>query len=319
MYARSLATGVRWMTIGWRGVLPLLALGALLLAGCGQTTRGTGASVTAPTATSAPTATPIATPLPTAPASEAAAICGQRWNTRMEPILHVGDLYISTTRLAGFAAPGIFLPDGTLLQPLKVAMGDTSLLSVGPAVNPQLLEYTDQGGFEINVCNASVSQSHVVQGVHVTLASFTPYSGQLNMWKNCDMAYTHAQPGGGGCGGHYAADEYLRATFAQDAPAGTSVTAAQTASEPGGHGPMPVTLKAHDSTILNIGVVRPTASGTYQFSFTVTVDGTDYAPANPPATLFAPVAHEWSGGACAKFSAQIPPDTTPPTYYVCPE
>lgn len=318
MSARSFTTGVRWMTVGWRGILPLLALGALLLAACGQTT-GTGASTTSPTATSAPTATPTATPIPTAPASEVEAICGQRWSTRMEPILHVGDLYISKALLAGFAAPGTFLPDGTPLQPLKVAVGDSSVLPAGPAVNPQLLEHADQGGFEINVCNGSASQSHVVQGVHVTLASFTPYGGQLNMWKYCDIAYTHAQPGGGGCGGHYAADEYLRATFAQDAPAGTSVTAAQTASEPGGHGPMPITLKPHDSTSLNVGVVRPTASGTYQFSFAVTVDGTDYAPANPPATLFAPVAHQWSGGACVKFSAQIPPDTTPPAYYVCPE
>ena len=70
-----------------------------------------------------------------------------------------------------------------------------------------------------------------------------------------------------------------------------------------------------------MGIVPPTAAGYYTFAFGLAIDGATPAFAVvAPATLLAPVAHEWTGDACLapEMQTQIPPATNPPTFYLCP-
>jgi hypothetical protein len=311
----------------WVGAI----LAGMLLVGCGSpaatqsTVRSSNTATAVPPPT--PTATQAATPLPTADPAQAAAAC--RWNQGLSSgAVHVGDLFISRISL-GLANPDVMLPDGTPLKPLQVqtaissnAWASGSFTPPPAMVNPALKEQL--GSFDISICNGSPTQSHVVQGTSIRIDTQTPYSGQLNVWKSCTVAYSRQQPGGaGGCGGGYAGEEYLHATFASGATAGAVAAAVQTnvGAVPGNHGPLPVTL-AHGSTLeLSTGLTLPSAPAMYTFSLGITVDGATsiWLPVSG-SMLFAPVAHVWSGVACAAptMQSQIPAATNPPSYYICP-
>jgi hypothetical protein len=108
-----------------------------------------------------------------------------------------------------------------------------------------------------------------------------------------------------------------------NASAGTTVTMTQNTSTipappSDTMGKLPFTLKPGKSIPLDLGMSTP-PTGTYTFAFGFTFDGTSpiYSPSSP-ATLLAPVAHNWTGAACQQpaFEAQITP-TTPETYYIC--
>jgi hypothetical protein len=312
---------VRW---NWVGVM----LAGILLVGCGSATAGQSSpsashpAVPPPT----PTATTAPTPLPTADPAQAAAVCG--WNQGMSRgAVHVGDLFISHISF-GLAYPAVGLPAGTPLKPLQV---DTAIsnntwapgsLSPQPAmVNPALNEQL--GSFDVSVCNGSQTQSHVVQGTSIRIDTLASYSGQLSAWKSCDAAYSRQQTaGGGGCGGGYAGDEYLHATFSDGATAG-SVVAAQPSqgTSPAIHGPLPVTLAYGKTVELATGLTLPSAPAMYTFSVGIDMDGAPIWFPISESMLFAPVAHEWSGEACSApaMQSQIPAATNPPSYYICPE
>ena len=80
------------------------------------------------------------------------------------------------------------------------------------------------------------------------------------------------------------------------------------------------TLDPGMSASINVSVLVPHAPGVYAFSFGLSCDG--FAAvyfATPQAALFAPVAHKWTGAACAEPSmlAQIPASIKE-MYYICP-
>lgn len=303
--------------------LCLLILTALLAA-CGQAT--TGGAATAPAPTLAPTATPAPTAIPTANLTAGQPCAPGPHDTHT--YYQLGDLVVRQVGF-GLAYPSQQIPDGTPLVPLKLTTNVVNNEFPGsPAVNPRLQE--PGGGFAFAVCNVSATQPHALQSVSVTIQSAAPYTGQLSSWQFCDGDYARPGPAFlGGCGGGYAGDEYLHATFAADAGAGASVVATQTdtGATPlfGGQKapPLPLTLPFGKLILINVGLTAPTTPATYTFSFGIAVDGA--APvyfSNAPATLLAPVAHKWTGPACEKpvMLAQIPTTVTnPPTRYICPE
>jgi len=178
------------------------------------------------------------------------------------------------------------------------------------------------GGYVVVLCNGS-AQTHRIDGVAVQLDRVTPYAGQLNEWVFCAAPYTRSFPtGGGGCGGGPGQDEYVHGAFAPTAPPGTVVETTQT---PGissdRYGKLPWTLPPGETILIDVGIVPPTAAGYYTFAFGLAIDGAMPAfAAVAPATLLAPVAHEWTGDACRapEMQSQIPPATNPPTFYLCP-
>jgi hypothetical protein len=295
-----------------------------LLAACGQATTGRAATTPAPTLV--PTATPAPTAIPTVNLTAGQPCAPGPHDTHT--YYQLGDLVVRQVSF-GLAYPSQQIPDGTPLAPLKLTNNVVNNEFPGsPAVNPHLQE--PGGGFGFAVCNASATQSHVLQSVSVKIQSATPYTGQLSSWQFCDGDYARPGPAFfGGCGGGYAGDEYLHAGFAADAGAGASVVVAQT-----GTGvtslfgdqkapPLPLTLPFGKFVEINVGLTAPTAAATYVFSFAVTVDGAApvYFSDSQP-TLLAPVAHKWTGPACEKSAmlAQIPTTVTnPPTRYICPE
>lgn len=304
--------------------LCLLLILTALLAACGQPTTGRAATTPAPTL--APTATPAPTAIPTANLTAGQPCVPGPHDTHT--YYQLGDLVVRQVSFA-HVYPSQQIPAGTPLAPLKLTSSNIgNEFPGGPAVNPGMTE--PGSGFAFAVCNASATQSHVLQSVSVTIQGATPFTGQLNAYQFCDGYYARPGPAFfGGCGGGYAADEYLHAAFAADAGAGASVVATQTGTEVspafGGQKapPLPLTLPFGKFIEINVGLTAPTTPATYVFGFGVAVDGA--APVyfgNAPATLLAPVAHKWTGPACEKpaMLAQIPTTVTnPPTRYICPE
>jgi hypothetical protein len=301
----------------WFG-LAALALAIVALAGCG------GSSTVA-------TGTPGAslTPLPTYDATQAATTCGASW-TVPGTVLKAGDLLIGPIHLAGLAAPASKLPDDTPQKPLEIQFGSSTTgtaIPANPPVNPTMDEHV--GGYEIDVCNISSSQSHTLSAVSVRIDNFSAYNGTLNEWNSCNGAYSRAGSVSG-CGGAYFAAEYLHASFDSAAGAGTIEVAQQVSSgrddgagsQFADAGPLPLKLDTGKSVPLNVGMTVPTAPGTYSFSLGLAVDGGApvFVPAAQP-VLFAPAAHQWGAAACetSDMQAQIPPATDPPNYYICPE
>ena len=303
-----------------------MALAALLLAGCGASSAGASTSPTlTPTATSAPT------PVPTVDLAMLSGPCAPDTGNARDttPRYQIGDLIVTEARLS-LAYPAQQLPDGTPLAPLKLTsgVGLSSEFPDSPPVNPQLKE--KPSGYAFLVCNNAPTQTHVIQGVSVRIASTTPYGGQLNSWQFCDGYF--ARPQGtsfGGCGGAASYEEYLHATFPADAGPGDAVAAAQTGTgtnpAPGATqaSPLPATLAPGKRLSFDIGITAPTAPGRYGFAFGLAVD--DQPPAffsTAQPVLLAPVVHKWTGKACEApaMQAQIPQAVTdPPTMYICPE
>src|SRR5690348_10273836 len=127
---------------------------------------------------------------------------------------------------------------------------------------------------------------------------------------------------GGGCGGGFPFDVTLAAAFAAGASTGDAANARLSTGAGATADFKPITLAPGKEIVVSVALTLPTAPGTYAFRGGVALDGSALTyPADPsPPALYAPVAHEWSGENCtrADMLAQIPPATTPPTFYICP-
>lgn len=300
----------------WASLLALI----LAVAGC-------GASATARTPAASPTATSTATSVPTANPTQLATAgpCAPSSAADTAPRYAIGDLIITVPSLASMAYPGAQIPEGTAPKPQPLDSLLPQGAFAGTPTNPNLAE--NGGGYALIVCNASTTQSHVLQSLDVRISELKPYTGQLNEWKSCSGSY--ARPNGvieAGCGGYFGANEYLHATFPNGAVSGTAVTAHQTgtASASGNNvPPLPFTLTPSRSISLEVGLTisSSTSPGLYTFAFGIVADGAapTFVPAASP-VLLAPVAKTWSGSACEApaMQSQIPPATNPPTYYICP-
>jgi hypothetical protein len=299
-------------------VVALFATVFLRLANPGTSTG----PVTHPTQTQlAPTAiNPSLTPLPTVDPTQVAQACHDPAPAPAPAVL-VGGLYVGAkASLSNLSYPKVQLPDSTPVRPLLVPANGPQPSDETP-VNPNVSERTG-GGYVLVVCNGS-TQPHQVKGVDVRIDRITPYTGQLNEWSFCAAPYTRSGPSNGaGCGGGPAEDEYVHAAFASTAPAGAVVATTQTPGIPSNrYGQLPWTLAPGETLLIDVGIVPPTAPGSYTFAFALAIDGAEPVFASvAPATLLAPVTHEWTGEACATpaMQSQIPPATQPPTYYLCP-
>ena len=300
--------------------LPLTAMLCLLLAACGASGTTSAGADTTPTASATPqptatTAPPIATPPTSGPCADFAShppSGGQ--------FVQIGDLIVTPPGF-GIDYPAKMLPDGTPLKPLQLTSQEPDQdFTSSPPTNPSMQD--SGGGYQFAMCNMSPSQSHTINGVTVSIASFNAYSGQLSSWQFCDGNYSRAHGAFyGGCGGGIAFDEALHASFAPNATTGASATATQVGTGPGVQ-PLPVTLAPGKTLAIVIGLTVPTAPGQYAFAFSLAQDSA--APAlvgTAQPTLFAPIAHKWTGQACTKpdMLAQIPTATDPVTYWICPE
>jgi hypothetical protein len=296
---------------------------------------GCGAS---PSTSSRASATATATALSSAtsqPTVDPAALtrCPDQQETPSD-VYQAGDFLISKP-LSSLTGPAVRLPDQTPLKPLQVPL-PVSNNALGPGqfagaalANPGILSgSTRQIAFVALLCNDSASQAHVLQSVSVRIADFAPFPGQILAWPYCDMAFSRQHPNvyTGGCGGGYATEEQVQATFASGAQTGTTVLATQTGYDDASPGvdatPLPLTIAAGKGIAVEVVVAMPDMQGTYTFSIGFQIDGapTTYGP--PTDTLIAaPVAHTFTGASCntSTMLAQIPPATTPETYYICPQ
>jgi hypothetical protein len=297
----------------------LAVLAGLLMAGCGASAstaslpNSTSNSPATPVPSAAPTSLPIVDP------TQVARACHDQAHVP-HPAVQVGGLYIATQASFGnLAYPRVHLADETSLKPLQVPLSGPQPTDKAPT-NPSLSERSG-GGFVLIVCNGS-TQNHTIQDISVRLETVDPYAGQLNEWSFCADPYTRSFPTGAGCGGGPGEDEYLHATFAPDGSPGTIVATTQSPGIPSDRfGKLPWTLQPGQTILIDVGIVPPSAPGYYTFAFGLGLDGA--APvfaASSPATLLAPVVHEWTGQACTDRAmlSQIPPATTPPTFYICP-
>lgn len=280
------------------------------------TTTNTATNTAQATATSATT-------LPAASAEQLAA-CGF---PASEPAYDLGNgliVRIDTSQ----TYPAFQLPEGTPLKPFTVSANPSSQFPDSPLVNPDLRN----GGLSLVTCNIG-QQPITIQGVRVSIASFTAYSGQLNGWYPCDGMYSGPNTAGsGGCGGGGENSEIVQATFTANSGAGTVVDAVQKAAPPtapGSYGPLPFELPVRransDATgvaLIKVEVIPPTTAGTYTLGLgLVTKQGqTALAPVQGQ-MLLAPFTHKWDGQACEapNMASQIPAETNPPTYYICPQ
>jgi hypothetical protein len=293
-----------------RRILALVAIGFLtcsFLVGCSSATAGNAAT---------PTATPSPAPLSTATADQFHAACpsGQGFGD----IYQSGDSYIAVS-LIGLAYPAVKLPDGILLDPFKLPSdaGDLHGLPQSPEVNPEL-EHT---GIMVEYCNGAKSASHRVEGVSVRIDRFTPYTGELNSWQFCDGFYTNGKVNGGGCGGHFFADEYLHATFDSTASvrATRSADFIKVVSDDSTLPPLPVNLTPGQGALLEVAITAPTVPGTYGFSFSVGVDGAHLPfAALSDDLLLDSAARKWSGQACTVAAMQDELFGVATGSYICP-
>jgi hypothetical protein len=259
--------------------------------------------------------TPAHLPTVTADQFHAACPSGQGFGA----IYQSGDAYIAVS-LIGLAYPAAKLPDGVPLRPFKLpsGAGDLHGLPQSPEVNPEL-EHT---GIMVEYCNGAKGASHRVEGASVRIDRFTPYTGTLNSWQFCDGFYTNGQVNGGGCGGHFFADELLHATFTATAGSGATrnadfikVVSEDTPPSP----PLPFSLAPGQSVLLEVTITAPNAPGTYGFSFSVGVDGAHlpYA-ALAEDLLFDSAARKWSGDACTTSAMQAQIASGSADLYICP-
>jgi hypothetical protein len=280
---------------------------AFLLAGCGQAT-----------AARIPRAAIASTPSPTA-ASQA---CSARPG---EPSAHrLGDLLVSA-RL-GINAPSRKLPAGTPLKPLRIPNpNDLAALDAQIPVSPPVNRGAEgKDEFLVDVCNASTTRSHLVEGGTLKITSFTPVAGRVSRWNICDGFFTRSVPSGvtGQCGGTNVADEVLSLTFPPGAGVGFAQAAVLVGTSPIGPGPLPVTLAPGKLIVLLLSITVPHAQGFYGFAFSLMADHTQLAfiPALSP-TLFPRRSHTFTGAACLTpvMQHQIPRQVTPALFFICPE
>lgn len=292
-----------------RLLLAVAGMVVVILAGCGRTVSAITTSAATPTATLFPTPTRTPLPTPTLGPIDCASQLSNAPN-----LVHSGDLLVSME--FSLAYPSHKLPDGIPLAPYKMTPDLTGKIPPDPSVNPYLTE--PSGGYYASVCNTSSGATHTLTSLSLSITSFTPYSGTVNQWNVCDGGY--ARPNGfqgGGCGGAIADPNCARATFPASAGTGASTPLAPTQCT---QRPLPVSLKPGSDYGFNLGIVAPTAPGTYTFSLGISLDGA--------APVFVPVPHQllldsssraWGGQPCAapSMQSQIPANDT--SAYICPK
>jgi hypothetical protein len=300
------------------------------LAGCGA--QSTAQNMPGATPSPAASATPSATPLPTVDPTPLAQKCGNGFPTMSATV--VGGLAVAQQTIFGnLAYPAKKLPDDLPLKPYQVQLPNGQPDPALVPVNPSLYK---GGGYVIVICNIS-SVPHTVKRIDARIAAVTPISVAPNVAPSCQGPYARQYGSiGGGCGGADYENEYMLAAFSPSAGVGATVTATQTDSNTcqystgcvTNYGPLPVTLRAGQGMTIEIGMASLsnatpvfTTPGYYTFSFGVGVDGA--APvfaATSSQALLTPSVREWTGDAClsSAMQAQIPPATTPPSYYLCP-
>lgn len=285
---------------------------AVLLAGCGSVTARTNVAATA-----------SATPSPALPATitkeQFRATCPKA-QTVSGSAYQFGDLYVAVS-LTNISYPSAKLPDGVPLAHYKLpTTNDVSkMLPQIPVVNPKL---EDVGVF-VEVCNAAKNAGHKIEGVSAHIESFRPFTGDLNSWQFCDGWYAQGRSTAGGCGGSVPPAEFLHATFASSAGAGSSAVAtfvrkADLDLDGNPFPSLPVTLATGQSLILLTAITAPTAPGYYKFSFGGRVDSADLPFAPLADELLLAPARRWGGDACLKpaMRSQIPSGSN--DYYICP-
>jgi hypothetical protein len=249
-------------------------------------------------------------------------------------VTQAGDLLLFKPTEA-FNYPAVRLSDATPLKPLQVdtqvsnnALRGTAQFAGATAVNPgSLTGATRTFSFVTSICNGSALATHVVQSVAVRVDTFTPFSGQLTVWPGCDIAFSQQNPNvhTGGCGGNVVTDEQVQAAFASGAQAGATAVATQVGVSPTPNHPsltpLPFSITPGMGVGFRVYVSVPDMSGIYALSIGFQVDSAPaaFGPAADP-DLAGAVAHTFTGAACntSAMLAQIPPATTPATYYIWP-
>lgn len=294
-----------------RGIsLSALLLPALVLGACGQSTASAAIRAATPAATA--TLGPTSTPAPTATPTPVGSYCSTP-GAFGTVVGNVGDLAFDAPQTLDMY-PELKLADGLALKPLQVDGPIKSASASGlPVANTRQ--------YSLEVCNTSKTASHVLRSVSVRLDAFTAYTSQLNVTRVCATAYSRQGMAGGGCGGGMAGGDFqLTATFGSSA-VGTVVS---TTLDNGASAASPLVTIAPGRVIqVWVTINPPAGAGTYAFRIGFAIDGaaTTYPTSATPSILQAPVAHEWNGDAClsSTMQSQIPPATTPPTYYICPK
>jgi hypothetical protein len=287
----------------------LLVVLALAMAGCGGPSSVAQHSPT-PTPTLAPTATtrPAAAPTPTG------IPCGQLIDANNPVVARVGDLQFTRPILLAID-PLRQLPDSLSNQPYAVNAGtDTRnyLESFAP-VNVHMYEYA--------LCNNSATTSHTVGQFTVKLNAFTADANTINTSHYCIHVYSRqGMLDHTGCGGAFAGGTVnLTASFASTGAEGT----VQPALDHSGQQVPPLMIQPGYAITVTIDVTPSTVMGTSIYRFGVSVDGAApvYPATDSAAVVNATTLRQWDGDACqtSAMQALIPPATTPPTYYVCPQ
>lgn len=301
---------MRW--IRFRKVVLLFAA-VLALSGCGSASAS-HTSVNA-TATPAPTHTPPSTVTP----GSATASCatGGNGNAQYTPSNPVSGLLVSPLSVSGLSTSAFHIAAGTATKPLEVADRRSNPGTDPIVINPDLHA---EDGYLFIICNPS-SAAMTLQSVSARIASFSPYSGPLAAWNPCvDGTYAASQQTAldGGCGGGFFADVLLQANFPTSAGVGATASGTQVSSTVANKS-LPLSLAPGKWYQVVIGVMPPTAAGTYSFSLGLAVGSAApaYFATSAPA-LFAPVTQEWSGKNCeaAAMQTQIPASSQ--SYYICP-
>lgn len=301
------------------------ALLALALSACGgaSTTGPTGgAAVTAPTATATATAAATATAQPTSNTTGMPAGCS---DMATASTTRIGDLVFSKETKA-LDYPDWTIPPGTPTQPFRITQSATGSPAPGSV---EVGSGATDGYFTFMVCNASTTRAHMLQSVSVRVASFTPYSGPLLAWSPCGDGSFDAQTRtarSGGCGGGFAANEYLQANFSASAGVGAIVTAQVSSTSPAGPGDpnpypsLPLSLAPGHMVSMGATLTVPTTPGSYAFAFGLAVDSTSAAYFSTSSSeLYAPITQHWTGQNCTTTAMQSQiPAASQPTQYVCP-
>ncbi|GEM_PF-1293186 len=262
-------------------------------------------------------ATPTLTPLPAVPWAQVEQACG--YDSTYQPVTfyHVNDLYVNVA-LAFTEYLGEELPANLPHKPFQIA--DASAhpnpsVKKTPRVNPSFGTTLD-----ITVCDAS-STAHNIQGFGVQIASFTAYSGILNTWPACDF-YQQGIVYPEGCDGAEVDDEYFSTNFSPTAGVGSVAQAKFTSAGQAQNGSqlpaIPFTLQPKSNLTNNMTLTAPSVVGSYEFAYSIKVDGLNTPFIIDPETLLLdPAAHKWTGAACqaSGMAAQIPSDGAS---YICP-
>jgi hypothetical protein len=304
---------VRRLSSGWIGVAAL-TLG-VLLGGCGAapaTAGGPGAGA----ATSTPLPTATAGP-PAAPSLASLELTGcppVALGSVAPQYSAVGSLKVSIPhRWASLDYPEELMPSNAPGVPYQVQL-TAGAFQPNPPVNPSLAT-----GYALQFCNQT-GVPHTISGLSVSIASFTPNSGLVNVWHICqDGPYDAAtKQTTGGCGGGLGEVDFLAATLPDDS---TGATAPATDNPQFGGVNLPVVIGPNQYIVLLVAVKGLTSQGMYTLNFGVSVDGAAPATLAPSdgAFLIAPSARVWTGTACQTPAMQARiPASSQDTYYVCP-